>query len=225
MQQNIRVLLIGAILVMVAAALLWNRFMGEPQPPSGPIEAVELTPTAQAIIFQIDPEQSSVLFTISEVLGGAPNIVIGLTSEVGGQIAVNWGELSQSQVGVIQVNARTLLTDNPNRNRAISNLILNTNQYEFITFAPTALEGLTGPVAIGQTFSFQIMGDLTIRDITQPVQFAVTAQAESETRIKGQAKASIQRSDYNLTIPTVDNVADVAERVNLVLDFVAVTGP
>jgi polyisoprenoid-binding protein YceI len=223
MQQNNRLLIVaGIMVVVVVAAALWRQFMGPPESPSGPIEAVPITPAAQAIIFQIDPEQSSTLFTVSEILGGSPNIVIGLTSQVSGQIAVNWQELSQSQVGVIQVNARTLLTDNPNRNRAISNLILNTDQYEFITFTPTALAELNGPVVVGESFTFQIMGELTIRDITQPVQFAVTAQAESETRIKGQAKAAIQRADFNLTIPTVDNVADVAERVNLVLDFVAV---
>ena len=138
-----------------------------------------------------------------------------------GQLAVGAKDLSQTQVGVIQVNARTFVTDNDRRNGAIRNFILNTDQYEFITFTPTSITGLSGATQSGQSFTFQMSGDLTIRNVTQSVTFNVTAQGVSASQITGTATATVNRSDFSLTIPSVPNVANVGEEVTLQIDFVA----
>jgi polyisoprenoid-binding protein YceI len=74
---------------------------------------------------------------------------------------------------------------------------------------------------VGDTVEFAINGDLTIRDITQPVTFNVTATVASDSQIEGTAGTIVQRGDYNLIIPSVPNVADVEEEVELYIDFVA----
>ena len=173
------------------------------------------------VVFQIVPDQSQVSFSIYEELGGQPKTVVGTTSEVAGQLAVDVQDLSETQVGVIQVNARTLTTDNDRRNGAIRNFILNTDQYEFITFTPTSVTGLSGAAQPGQSFTLQISGDLTLRDVTRSVTFNVTAQGVSATQITGTATATVNRGDFNLTIPSVRNVANVGEEVTLQIDFVA----
>jgi polyisoprenoid-binding protein YceI len=173
------------------------------------------------VVFQIVPDQSQVSFSIYEELGGQPKTVVGTTSEVAGQLAVDVQDLSETQVGVIQVNARTLTTDNDRRNGAIRNFILNTDQYEFITFTPTSITGLSGAAQPGQSFTFQISGDLTLRDVTRSVTLNVTAQGVSATQITGTATATVNRGDFNLTIPSVRNVANVGEEVTLQIDFVA----
>jgi polyisoprenoid-binding protein YceI len=122
---------------------------------------------------------------------------------------------------VIQVNARTLATDNNFRNNSIRNRILNTDSYEFITFTPTSLEGLPDSVAAGDTVTFSMIGDLTIRDVTNEVTFEVEATAVSATQISGTASTIIGREAFNLIIPTVPNVANVEEEVELYIDFVA----
>ena len=122
-------------------------------------------------------------FEIDEDLRGALNTVVGTTDQVAGQLSVNLADLSQTQVGVIQINARTLVTDNDFRNRAINNEILDTGQFEFITFTPTAVEGLPASATVGETITFTLVGDLTIRDITQPATFTVEATAVSETQL------------------------------------------
>lgn len=172
-------------------------------------------------IFQIIPAESEVSFSIYEELGGQPVTVVGTSSDVAGQIALNLQDLSQTQVGVIQVNARTFVTDSERRNRAIRNFILNTDQYELITFTPTAITGLSGAAQPGQAFTFQIAGDLTIRDVTKPVVFEVTAIGETATRLTGTATVVVQRGAFNLTIPSVPNVANVGEDVTLQINFVA----
>ena len=172
-------------------------------------------------VLQIVPSESEVRFVLSEVLRGQPTTVVGLTNQVAGEIAVDASDLSTAQVGVIQVNARELATDNNQRNRAIRNFILNTDQYEFISFTPTGVIGLGGSAQPGDTFTFQLAGDLTIRDITQPVVFDVTATVEAMDRLSGSAAVTLRRAEYALSIPRVPSVADVSEEVRVELDFVA----
>ena len=138
-----------------------------------------------------------------------------------GQLSVNLADLSQTQVGIIQINARTLTTDNNFRNRAINNEILDTGVFEFITFTPTAVEGLPASATVGETINFSLVGDLTIRDITVPATFTVEATVVSETQITGTAAAVINRADFNLQIPSVPSVANVEEEVELYIDFTA----
>lgn len=154
-------------------------------------------------------------------MNNAPKTVIGTTDQVAGQIAVDPSEPSNTQVGVIQVNARTLTTDSDFRNRAIKNAILETDTYEFITFTPTQIVGLPQSGMVGQSYTFQIVGDLTIKDVTRQVTFDVTANPVSETRLEGTASTTIAYADYGITIPSVPAVASVEDSVRLELDFVA----
>lgn len=172
-------------------------------------------------VYEISQADSQVRFELDEDLRGQRITVTGVTDQVAGEIAVDLADLASTQVGVIQINARTLATDNSFRNRAIQNQILDTGNYEFITFSPTSVEGLPDSVAIGEEVEFVLAGDLTIRDITESAQFFVTATAVSEDQLVGTAVASVFREDYDLQIPSVPNVANVEEEVELYIDFVA----
>jgi polyisoprenoid-binding protein YceI len=180
-----------------------------------------VTTTADAVVLRISQADSEARFVIDEVLNGTPKTVVGTTDQVAGEIAVDPDNLAQTQVGVIQVNARDLTTDNDFRNRAIKNQILQTDQYEYITFTPIEISGLPQNGTVGELYSFQIVGDLTIRGVTKRVTFDVTAQAISTSRIEGTATATINYADYGITIPRVPQVASVADQVRLELDFAA----
>jgi polyisoprenoid-binding protein YceI len=173
------------------------------------------------IIFEINQAESEVRFELDEDLRGIRQTVVGTTDQIAGQIALNLSDLSTAQVGEIQINARTLATDNNFRNRAIQNEILDTEEYEFISFVPTAVNGLPASAAVGEEIGFTIEGDLTIRDVTEPVTFSVTATAVSGTQITGIATATVLRDTYGLTIPEVPNVANVENEVDLIITFVA----
>ena len=67
---------------------------------------------ASLFTFEIVPAESEARFVIDEVLRGAPKTVVGTTDQVAGQLALDPVDLSSAQVGTIQVNARTLATDN-----------------------------------------------------------------------------------------------------------------
>lgn len=183
-------------------------------------ELIVTEPTAETRLFEIVAAQSEARFTIFEMLRGSPKNVVGVTNQVAAQVSVNFGDLSQTQVGEVLINARTLSTDDERRNQAIRNRILFTDQYEYIRFQPIEIRGLSGRASPGQSYTFQILGELTIRDITQEVVFEVVVVVESLDRLSGQAKAVIRRADFNLIVPNVPFVADVGEEVELTLDFV-----
>ncbi|MEF3275037.1 MAG: YceI family protein [Chloroflexus sp.] len=185
--------------------------------PTAPADANQ--PTLQ--LFAIDQSRSEARFLINEVLRGQPITVVGVTNQVAGQIALDPNIPTAAQVGVIQINARTLTTDNEFRNRAIKNAILRTNQFELITFTPRVITGLPATVEIGVPFEFTIEGDLTITDVTRPVTFTVTVTPVSQSEIRGLAQATVLYRDFNLIIPDSPSVDTVADEVRLELEFVA----
>ncbi len=184
-------------------------------------ETTDETAVAGLVVYEISQGDSEVRFELDEDLRGVRTTVVGMTDQVAGQIALDFSDLATAQVGEIQINARTLATDNNFRNRAIQNEILDTGDYEFISFVPTAVNGLPASAAVGEEISFTIDGDLTIRDITEPVTFSVVATAVSDSQISGTATATVLRDTYGLNIPEVPNVANVENEVDLIINFVA----
>lgn len=213
---------------IIVTGSVWFLFLRPPQEAAAPIEsipietAVSFTSDANFTIFEIVPAESEARFMLGETLRGEPTTVVGTTNQVGGEIAIDFENPQTAQVGIIQVNARTLLTDNNFRNNAIRNRILFTDAYEFITFRPTTISGLPTSITPGEPVAFQITGALTIKDITNEVTFAVTVTPVAETRLEGHATTTVARSDYELGIPSARGVADVDEVVTVEIDFVAV---
>ena len=216
------VALLGLVVIVSVGAIAYV-FLGSSAAASAPISAPTLAAanTNGTQLFQIVPDQSEVRFQMSEMLHGQPNTVIGRTNQVAGSIVIDPARPASSQVGTVRVDARTLVTDSSMRNRVIERAVLQSDQFEYIEFKPTALAGLPQSVALDQPFTFRITGDLTIRTVTHPITFDATVTPVSATQMKGTATATIQRADYNLVIPSVPSVADVSEAVQLQIDFVA----
>lgn len=162
-------------------------------------------------------------FIIDEVLMGQDKRVVGVTPLVEGQITVDPANPAGAQISPIRIDARGLTTDSDRRNGAIQRFILQSNQdaYRYITFTPTAIEGLPASVAIGEPFQFSVTGDLTIRDLTLAQTFPMTVTANSENELVGSGAATILLADYQLSIPSVPSVAWVDEKVIVELAFVA----
>jgi polyisoprenoid-binding protein YceI len=229
------IVLAGLLVVGAAAAFV----LRTPAASSGEFTAIPVVQNTQApaateagateapavaegvVVFEISQDESEARFIINEVLNGSDKTVVGVTNQIAGQILVDAENTANVQLGQIQVNTRTLSTDSGNRNRAIQNIILETGRFEFVTFTPTAISGLPASAAAGDTFTFQVTGDLTIRDVTQQVTFEVSVTAESDQRIVGLGRTTINRGDFGLEIPQVPQVASVEENLILELEFVA----
>ena len=204
---------------------------GPPPPPpqaetAAPASAPEpprLETSGEARLYRIVSDESEARYEIDEILRGEPFRVVGRTDQVAGDIILDFANAAASQVGVIRINARTLMTDEDRRDRATRSRILQSaeDRYEFVDFTPTALEGLPDSVAVGDTATFTIVGDLKIRDITAEERFAATVTVVAEDRLEGTAEATILRSTYDLAVATPPFVAEVGEEVLLGIKFVA----
>jgi polyisoprenoid-binding protein YceI len=194
-----------------------------------PVPTEEATPEPAAdvperALYRIITEESEARFQIEEILLGNPTTVIGTTPNVGGDVIVNFTDPAASQVGEIVINARTFRTDQEFRDQSIRGQILQSSrdEFEFITFVPTTLEGLPdGPVAVGDTLEFAVTGDLTIRDVTRSVVFETSVTVAADDRIEGLATTQILYADFDITINAPPQVGGVADEVILEIDFVA----
>jgi polyisoprenoid-binding protein YceI len=174
--------------------------------------------------FELVPEDSEVRFLIDEELLGSPKTVVGRTNQVSGEILLDLKNPQVVEVGTIQVDARDLTTDDSFRNRALRRQILDSAQdeYQYITFIPTEIDGLTREeVEIGETQIFSLTGDLQIRDIVQSVTFEMMVTVISASELRGSGEAIVLRSDFDLQIPSVPGVANVSDEVKLEIDFSA----
>ena len=188
-----------------------------PEPAAAPSEN-----NSGAITFAIDPAQSEARFVIDELLMGSPKTVIGTNSTVSGEVTVNPGKPGGVAIGPITIDANDFVTDSGKRNGAIQRFILQSSSYSTITFTPTAVEGVPASVAVGDSLSLQVTGDLTIREITRAETFAIEVQVVSESELHISGETQVLRENYELTIPSVPSVANVTDEVQLQFDFVAV---
>jgi polyisoprenoid-binding protein YceI len=183
------------------------------------------TPPVGPLVFEIQPEGTRARFRIDERLRNRPNTVVGQTDRVAGRIVVDPAAADQAQLGPITIEAGSFVTDDELRDSSIRGLILGTAAFPTIVFTPTSIQGLPQTAAPGDRLTFDLTGELSIRDVTREVVFRVVLTVGSFDRLSGEARAVVRRSDFGLTIPSVPNVAEVAEEVHLELDFAAVRVP
>lgn len=172
-----------------------------------------------ALTWGMDSEQSTARFELDEDLNGERITVVGIADQVAGQIRFNPADLSTAEIGTIQVNARTFVTDNTRRNNAIQNRILQTGTYEFVTFEPTNISGMPATAAVGDTVQFEIEGNFTVRDVTLPATFSAIVDFVDTNTIEGTVATILNYSDFGINIPQVPVIANVEEELEIYIDF------
>jgi polyisoprenoid-binding protein YceI len=227
---------LGIVAAFAVGGAVWFFTQGDAEPTTEvtapPIATTQTTEAAAAPATTADLQPatptsfvltggSSATFQLDEELRGSPTTVVGTSGIVLGRIEIDPDDLSNPQIGEILVNARDFETDSGLRNRAIRGPILDTDEFEFVSFLPSAIEGLEGSASVGDRLTFAVSGDLTIRDVSRSVTFDVTATLTSDRTIEGSATTVIERGAFELGIPSVPTVANVSEEVRLTLDFVA----
>ena len=192
----------------------------------GAVTVPTLTASGDTTIFAIDSSSSQAIFTIDEILFGKPNTVVGQTSQVAGQIAINTKDPSQSKIGEIKVDVSALTTDNPLRNQTLRGRILETDDpsNQYATFVASSISGLPSSIAVGQEVPFKITGALTVHGVTKTVTFDATVKAVSDKQITGQAQTTVKYSDFHIAVPDVPSVTGLGDTVTLAIAFTANAG-
>lgn len=74
--------------------------------------------------------------------------------------------------------------------------------------------------SMGEEVGFQVRGDLTIREITQPVTWDMTAAIDGDT-LSGTATTLIYMRDFGFEPPDIAGMLRVSDGVTVTVVFVA----
>lgn len=183
------------------------------------VTLLSLFTIAHATEYVIVPESSEARYRVTEQLANVslPNDAVGVTSEVTGSIWIDdAGEVLPESKIVVGLSA--LQSDESRRDRFIKENTLQTDQYPNAVFVPTELRGLEFPFPDSGEAEFEILGELTIRDVTRPVVWQATVVVEDDTAHLT-ATTSITFDAFDLTQPRVFLVLSIEDTIELEVDL------
>lgn len=173
--------------------------------------------------FKIIPGESKVSYEVGEVFldqDNAFNLAVGITTEVNGEILVDRDNPKNSSIGIVSVDISQLTSDNPRRDNAIRERFLQSAQFPIVEFTPNDIQGLPENYEEGQQITFQVTGNVTIRDVTKPATFDVTLVGNGDT-ITGEATTTFLMSDYGFGPISIAGILNTKDEVNVKVVFVA----
>jgi len=147
-----------------------------------------------------------------------PNDAVGETTSITGTLVLDDRGAVVRQESRFEVDLSTLKSDSDRRDNYIRRRTLQTDTYPKAVFVPTALRGAPNPLPTSGEFTFKLEGELTIRDVTRPVTWDVTARA-SQGGYTGTAVTEFTFGTFNLEIPRVASVLSIRDNIRLEYDF------
>ncbi|MBW7881144.1 MAG: YceI family protein [Caldilineaceae bacterium] len=181
--------------------------------------------------YVIVPEESKASYLVDEEffagalsklgIGAGPADVVGSTQAIEGQLQLNLDDLSAALgENTFTVKLNTLQTNRDDRDKWIRENGPRFNDFPLATFTASAIEGTPATYTEGEEVSFKLAGDLTIRDVTNPVTFDVTARLLGDT-LTGVATTQLLMSDFGIEPPNFANTLTVADEFGIEVQFTA----
>jgi polyisoprenoid-binding protein YceI len=179
--------------------------------------------TAAARVFVIDGAQSSASYAVEEIFLSDNRLftAVGVTNAVEGAFEVSSNGKPSGKVTRIRVDLRTLKSDSPRRDNAIRRQWLESDTYPYADFVSTGALNLPERYTEGAQVTFTLEGNMTVRDVTKPVDWTVVGTLQGNT-ITGEAKTVIKMSDFGFAAPDIGGVLKAEDEVALTVTFVAV---
>jgi len=144
---------------------------------------------------------------------------VGSTGDVEGSITVDLDHNTVSASSV-HVNLTGLTSDQSRRDKWLQSKGPHLSQFPSATFVPSAIENPPDAYADGEEVTFQLVGDLTIRDVTQPATFDVTATVAGGV-LTGMAETQLKLTDFGIDPPNFADTLTVADPFTIRLEFTA----
>jgi polyisoprenoid-binding protein YceI len=189
-----------------------------------------VTPTGAMRIFAIMPEASEVSYRVQEEFfdGAVMRLgkLLGLTETVGktnqieGEVQLDLNQTNPLVAGDFAVNISALTSDDRRRDQRIREQWLESNAFPIARFRATGVEGFPASYQEGEVVAFTLHGEMTIRTVTQPVVFDVSAQLAGDT-LTGSAVTRLRMSDFGFEPPSMAGLFTVADEVTVTVTFTA----
>lgn len=191
-------------------------------------ESVNEVAPAGVRTFVVVPEESQASYIVDEEflsealsklgIEAGKKVVVGTTPGVSGEIQLNLDGAEPVESAQFSVNMTGLKTDQDRRDNWLEDNAIETSKFPEATFTATSVTGLPESINEGEEISFQLVGDLTVRDVTNTVTFEVTAVLQGDT-LTGTAVLPLKISDFGIAPPDFANTLKVADdfRIEVVL--------
>ena len=165
--------------------------------------------------------QSEAQVTVNEKLAFLPSNsdAVLTTKSMQGQIVLG-PDGKPTNASKIQVDLRTLKSDQTMRDNYIRTTTLQSDQFPLAEFVITGVDGWNGPLANGQQSTFKLLGTMTMHGVTKPVTFDTTATMNGGT-LTGTAKTSFTFEDFGMTPSNKANIVTVNDLINLQMTIAA----
>ena len=173
------------------------------------------------VAYATTPEGNLARYRVRERLAGKEldNDAIGETPKVNGAITLDKsGKLVLGESG-FSAELAMLKSDQDRRDGYVRRRILVTDSFPTTTFKATEIRGLVSPLPTSGETKFQLIGDLTVKGVTRPSVWNVTATV-SGNQLKGNASTRFTFAEFSLPQPRVPIVLSLADTIGLEYDFV-----
>ncbi len=179
---------------------------------------------AGAVRFTVAATGNTARYRVREQLMGRdlPNDAIGETTQVTGAITVDDGGAILTDQSRFVVTTAGLKSDSDRRDGYVRRRLLETEQFPTVELVPTAVRGFPARMpaagAAAGPVTFELVGNLTVRGVTKPTTWRVTAKQAGGT-VTGTAVTRFTFTDFGITPPKVPVVLSVADTIGLEYDF------
>ena len=181
------------------------------------------TSLAGKVAFKIVPAESKASYEVTETLfnqNNKINVAVGVTQIISGEIDAEKANPANTRIGPITIDVSKFVSDSGQRDRMIQRNFLESSKYPTATFVTKSITGLPASYTDGSDYSFQISGDLTVHNTTQPVTFQVMAKLVGDT-LSGSATTQVLMSQFGIGPISLLGILQTQDQVKITFDFVA----
>ena len=177
---------------------------------------------AGALRFTVASTGNAARYRVREQLMGKdlPNDAVGETAEITGSITVDstTGAIIPGQSKFV-VNTSAFKSDSDRRDGYVRGRLLEAPKFPTVELAPTSVRGLVARATTAAgPISFELVGDLTVKGVTRPTTWKVTAR-QAGGKVTGSAVTRFVFADFGITPPKVPILLSVADTIALEYDF------
>jgi len=175
---------------------------------------------AAPIRYRVVAERSEARYLVREQLAGLsfPNDAVGTTTAIEGSLAIDARGRVLPGDSRFTIDLRMLRSDEARRDNYLRRNTLETDRYPHAVFVPSEVRGLPVPLPQTGTVSFDLVGDLTIRDATRRVTWEASATIHGQD-LSVQARTAFRFADFALRVPRVSSVLSVEDNIRLETDL------
>src|SRR5687767_9383677 len=192
----------------------------------GGVEVAAQGPAAATVRLVVAPEGNEARYRVKEQLAGfeLSNDAVGKTTAVTGAVVFDEKGGIVAAESMFEIDLTTLQSDQSRRDNFLRRNTLATAEHPKAVFVPTAVQGLKFPLPGNGEAKFQLQGNLTLRGVTRPVTWDVTARFENGA-VTGAALTRFTFAQFEIAKPRLARVLSVDDDIRLEYDFRLVPQP